>query len=72
MEHVVGVEAVVTQLVHQYLVGGEIAGGRLILAHFLHGKQQRRLGYLASVKAVFGISVRAYGEGDVQVRIGLQ
>ena len=60
------------KLVHDDLVGREIAdGGGESLAKFVHSEEKRGFGYLTLMESVFGISVWTDCQHDTHLRTGL-
>ena len=72
VQHIRGIEAIVSKLVHDDLVGREIAdGGGESLAKFVHSEEKRGFGYLTLMESVFGISVWTDCQHDTHLRTGL-
>lgn len=62
VQHVFRVEPVVSQLVHDYLVCGEIVAVPGVRAYFVHSQEECRLAELVAVRPVFQMPYRAYRE----------
>ena len=72
MEHIGGVETVVTEFVEDNLVCGEIGDGGVFFGYPVSREEQCTLGELAAVVAVFAVTYRADSEEDMHVWFGLQ
>ena len=72
MKHVCRIEAIVSKLIQDNLVGREIAGGGgESLAQFIHSEEKRRFSYLTLMESVFSISVWTDCQHDTRLRTGL-
>ena len=70
MQHVLGIETVVAQLVVHYLVGRKIFHHvRIVGDKPVGGKQEHGFRQRAAVKAIFGIAYGAHRHYDSHIRI---
>ena len=71
VQHVVGIETIVTQFVDENFIGGEIVyRNRLILCKLRYSQEERRLGELVLVETVFDVANRRDGEDEMLIGIG--
>ena len=69
MDEVVGVEAIITEIVHEELVDWEILHAvRVEVLELVDGEEEGGFGELIAVEGVFDVADRAHGEGYRRVR----